>query len=99
MKMKSDASVEKKAPGRGGEMKKGNDTNFFSVHGTVPNRAVAADSHLCEDLQQHLITKSQNIRGEVKIPSDFDDFNGYDGLAVKTFNGTPFAMKFGSNVD
>ena len=25
-------------------------TNVFMVHGTVPNKAVAANSHLCEDL-------------------------------------------------
>ena len=25
-------------------------SNVFMVHGTVPNRAVAANSHLCEDL-------------------------------------------------
>ena len=32
--------------------------NFFSIHGSCPNRMVEADSHLCEDLHQHLIVKS-----------------------------------------
>ena len=74
-------------------------SNYFSIHGSVPNRAVAGNSHLCEDLQQHMITKCQNIRGEIVIPSSFDDFSGYDGQAVKTFNGLSCAFKFGSEVD
>ena len=73
--------------------------NYFSLHGTVPNRMVAADSHLCEDLFQHLVLKCQNVRGEVEIPADFENFNGFDGLAVRTFNGIPFCIRFGSVFD
>ena len=73
--------------------------NYFSIHGTVPNKMVVADSHLCEDLLQHLIAKSQNIAGEIEVPHDFDNFNGYDGLASRTFNGIPFCFRFGSEID
>ena len=73
--------------------------NYFSVHGSVPNRAVAADSHLCEDLHKLMIEKSQNIKGEVLFPGDFDGFAGYDGQAVKTFNGKAWSIPFGSEVD
>ena len=33
------------------------------------------------------------------MPSGFDDFKGYDERAVKTINGTPFVIKFGSQMD
>ena len=46
-----------------------------------------------------MIVKSQNIKGEIEIPSSFEDFEGFDGRAVKTFNGTPFAIQFGSELD
>ena len=71
---------------------------YFCINGTIPGGIVAADSHLAEDLQQHMIKKSQNIRGEVQIPSDFDDFSGQDNKAV-TINIEPFAIRFGSPVD
>ena len=44
--------IVKKEAGRGDdyatEMQM--ETNVFMIHGTVPSRAVAANSHLCEDL-------------------------------------------------
>ena len=46
-----------------------------------------------------MLVKSQNFRGEVEIPADFDDFTGYDGRAVKTVNCSPFAIRFGSSTD
>ena len=34
------------------------EANYMSIHGTIPNRAVASDSFLCEDIHQHMIVKS-----------------------------------------
>ena len=33
-------------------------SNYYSIHGANPNRAVAADSHLAADILQHLIVMS-----------------------------------------
>ena len=43
--------------------------------------------------------KSQNIRGELSIPSDFADFVGFDGLAEKTGNPDPHTIRFGFPVN
>ena len=94
--MPSDSKVKGRA---GNYAERKDQTNYFSVHGTVPNMTVKQDSHLCEDLHKHLISKSQNIRGEVQIPSGFEGFEGYDGRAAKTHNGLPFVIKFGSQMD
>ena len=61
--------------GRGGRIEIDKDeTRYYSIHGTVPGSAVAAQSHLCEDLLQQMIEKSQNLRGEIEIPAAFYDF-------------------------
>ena len=73
--------------------------NYFSVHATVPNRPVAANSDLFEELHTLLVEKSQNIKGEVVIPDDLDGFDGYDGQAARTHNGKAWAIPFGSKVD
>ena len=73
--------------------------NVYFLYGTNPNRSVAGDSHLCEDLLQHFIVKSQNIKGVVQIPSDFEFFRGYDGRVERVHDGFPFCVKFGSQLD
>ena len=60
--------------------------NYFSIHGTVPGAYVDANSHLCEDVHKHFLTKAQNIRCEVKVPQDLSSFIGYDGLSTTTNN-------------
>ena len=98
------ADLNKEAKHRGVEVDLSHQSdeivNYFSVHGTVPNSVVAAKSHLCEDMHQHLITMSQNIKSEVIVPLDFSSFKGHDGLATVTGNiQKPFAIQFGSEID
>ena len=76
----------KEAPSRGDgpaiEVK--SEVNYSSIFGSCPNRRVAGESHLAEDLHQHMIVKSQNFRGEFSIPEDLEDFIGYDSQVDKT---------------
>ena len=76
-----------------------NAENYFALHGSNPNRTVAANSHLCEDLLNHCIAKAKNVRGHLRIPFDFLKFNGYDGQASRVFSGLPFVITFGSKTD
>ena len=46
-----------------------------------------------------MIKKAQNTRGEITIPSDFDDLYGYDGKACKSTNIDRCTIRFGSPVD
>ena len=87
--------------GRGGETFTllRNAENYFALHGSNPNRVVAAHSHLCEDLLNHCIAKAKNVRGHLRIPYDFLKFNGYDGQASRSFSGLPFVITFGSKTD
>ena len=80
--------LSKEAMTRGGKESSLNAdlVNYFSIHGTVPNSVVAAKSHLCEDLHQHLINMAQNIKSEVIVPDNFSSFKGHDGQATVTAN-------------
>ena len=74
--------------------------NYFEIHGTVPNDFVQANSHLCEDIHEEFVTRSQNIRSEVIVPGDFVGFTGFDGKATVTNNTQkPFVIEFGSQLD
>ena len=55
---KNDIVNTEDAKNRGGvdSVKVSADINYISIHGTVPDSVVAAKSHLCEDMHQHLIT-------------------------------------------
>ena len=41
---------------------------------------MAAKSNLALTLNQHLIFKSSNLRSEVNVPGDFDDFEVCGGM-------------------
>lgn len=73
--------------------------NYFGLFGSPPNRPVAGDSQLAEDLLNHCIAKSKNVRGHLRIPFDFLKFNGYDGQASREFTGLPFVIVYGSKTD
>jgi hypothetical protein len=45
-----------------------------------------------------MIIKSQNIRGEIKIPEHFTDFRGYDKKAETSGKTDSFIIKFASPV-
>ena len=85
---------------RGGNVEKGTVTaNLFQLWATSPEFGVAAESQLCSSLFSHLVKQSQNSRGEIHLPADFEDFKGHDGRAESQRNGDPFTFAFRSKLD